>query len=398
MPEKKLGIVVFGNLTPSTFPEALTKTLLDKLLGFPDGEWNNYYKREDAKTEATRVAAEKKRESDRKKDTKPSLHLAEYAGIYEEPAYGKAEVTFENDGLRLRWGKWIWKLTHYHFDTFTGTVIGPTRDDAIHLDREEFDIQFRLGTNGRVEGLKFLEEDFKLIKATPRFDVIIRGGTIYDGAGKPPVKADLGMRGDKITAIGDLTGASTTKVVDAKGLAVAPGFINMLSWSNETLLADGLSQGELRQGVTTEIMGEGDSMGPVNDAIKARMKREQTDIKYEIEWTTLSDYLTYLEHRGVTQNVASFLGATTMREYVIGRGDRKATPEELDRMRKLVELEMRLAYSASARHSNMRSLLCRHGRADRVVQGRGQVQGQVHLAHAQRGNTIAGRYRRGAQD
>jgi N-acyl-D-amino-acid deacylase len=175
----------------------------------------------------------------------------------------------------------------------------------------------------------------------PRFDILIRNGTVCDGTGQKPRVADVGIRGDKIAAIGDLSAASAKTVVDAKGLAVAPGFINMLSWSTETLLADGLSQGELRQGVTTQIMGEGTSMGPVNDAIKARMKREQTDIKFEIEWTTLSDYLTYLERRGVTQNVASFLGAGTVREYVIGRENKKATPDDLNRMRKLVELEMR---------------------------------------------------------
>jgi N-acyl-D-amino-acid deacylase len=175
----------------------------------------------------------------------------------------------------------------------------------------------------------------------PGYDVIIRGGTVYDGTGDKPRAADVGLRGDKIAAVGDLSTATATTVVDAKGLAVAPGFVNMLSWSTETLLADGLSQSELRQGVTTQIMGEGTSMGPVNAAIKARMKREQTDIKFDIEWTTLSDYLTYLERRGVTQNVASFLGAGTVREYVIGRENKKATPADLDRMRKLVELEMR---------------------------------------------------------
>ena len=130
-------------------------------------------------------------------------------------------------------------------------------------------------------------------------------------------------------------------VIDAKGLAVAPGFINMLSWSTESLLADGLSQSEMRQGVTTQIMGESESMGPVNDAIRKRMKAEQADIKFEIEWTSLADYLTFLERRGVTQNVASFIGASTIREYVLGRDNKKATPEDLDRMRKLVELEMR---------------------------------------------------------
>jgi N-acyl-D-amino-acid deacylase len=173
------------------------------------------------------------------------------------------------------------------------------------------------------------------------FDVLIRSGTVYDGSGQKPRRADVALRGDRIAAVGDLTGATAKFIVDAQGLAVAPGFINMLSWSNESLLADGRSQSEVRQGVTTQIMGEGESMGPVNDAIRERMKREQTDIKYEIEWRTLGEYLYFLERRGVSQNVASFLGATTVREYVLGRGDKKPTPAELDRMRRLVEAEMR---------------------------------------------------------
>src|SRR6516225_4121180 len=113
------------------------------------------------------------------------------------------------------------------------------------------------------------------------FDVLIRGGTIYDGSGGKPVQADLGIRGDKIAAIGNLANAAAKIVIDAKDLAIAPGFINMLSWSNESLIADGRSQGELRQGVTTQIMGEGESMGPLSDKIKARMKREQTNIRYD---------------------------------------------------------------------------------------------------------------------
>src|SRR5262249_31359315 len=122
------------------------------------------------------------------------------------------------------------------------------------------------------------------------FDVLIRGGSIYDGSGKKPIQADLAIRGDKIAAIGDLANAAAKTVIDAKNLAVAPGFINMLSWSNESLIADGKSQGEIRQGVTTQIMGEGESMGPLSDPIKARMKREQTNIRYDIAWTTLAEY------------------------------------------------------------------------------------------------------------
>jgi N-acyl-D-amino-acid deacylase len=177
-------------------------------------------------------------------------------------------------------------------------------------------------------------------KKAERFDVLIRGGTVYDGSGKAPRRADVGLRGDRIVAVGDLGTATARTVVDATGLAVAPGFINMLSWSTESLLADGRGQSEIRQGVTTQIMGEGNSWGPVTPAIKKRMKAEQTDFKYDIEWTTLGDYLYFLQRKGVSQNVASFLGATTVREYVIGLGNRKATTAELKRMQRLVEQEM----------------------------------------------------------
>src|SRR5262249_15177499 len=122
------------------------------------------------------------------------------------------------------------------------------------------------------------------------YDVLICGGTVYDGSGKAGVRADVAVRGDKIAVVGDLALAKAKTIVDPTALSVAPGFINMLSWSNESLLADGNSQGEIRQGVTTQIMGEGWSMGPLNDAIKKRMKSEQTDIRYEIDWTTLADY------------------------------------------------------------------------------------------------------------
>jgi N-acyl-D-amino-acid deacylase len=172
-------------------------------------------------------------------------------------------------------------------------------------------------------------------------DVLIRAGTVYDGSGSPPMKADVAIRGDQIVAVGDLSGIKATTIVDANNLAVSPGFINMLSWSTESLLADGRSQSEIRQGVTTEIMGEGWSMGPLNDAIKRRMKTEQTDFRYEIEWTSLADYLRWLERTRVSTNVASFIGATTIREYVVGLEDRKATPAELERMRKLVEQAMK---------------------------------------------------------
>jgi len=176
--------------------------------------------------------------------------------------------------------------------------------------------------------------------AKENFDVIIRNGTVYDGTGAEPQQADIAIRGDKIAGVGDFKSAKATAVIDAKGLAVAPGFINMLSWSTESLIQDGRSQSEIRQGVTTEIMGEGESMGPVNDRVREHKIREQTDIKYDIPWNTLAEYLQYLEKRGVSCNVASFIGAATIREYVIGYEDKQPTPEQLDEMRELVRKEM----------------------------------------------------------
>lgn len=177
-------------------------------------------------------------------------------------------------------------------------------------------------------------------KRTNDFDVIIRGGTVYDGTGGPARKIDVGIKGDRVAKIGDLSKASADSVIDATGMAVAPGFINMLSWSTESLIVDPRSMGELKQGVTTQIFGEGDSMGPLNDRMKALMKSEQGDIKYDITWTTLADYLNFLEKKGVSQNVASYLGATTVRRYVIGDEDKAPTPEQLDQMRELVRKEM----------------------------------------------------------
>ena len=174
----------------------------------------------------------------------------------------------------------------------------------------------------------------------PVFDIVIRGGTVYDGTGSPGRRVDVGITGDRIAAVGDLGTASGRTTIDATGLAVAPGFINMLSWATESLLADGRSQGDIRQGVTLEIFGEGSSMGPLNDAMKKRIVDEMGDIKYEITWTTLSEYLRELERRGISTNVASFIGATTIREHVIGLEDRKPTADQLDRMRTLVRQEM----------------------------------------------------------
>ena len=173
------------------------------------------------------------------------------------------------------------------------------------------------------------------------YDVIIRGGTVYDGSGRPPVRADVAIGGDKVAKIGKLKPSDAKTVVDATGLAVAPGFINMLSWSTESMLVDPRSLGELKQGVTTQIMGEGWSMGPLNDRMKKQIKDDQGDLKWDIEWTTLAEYLQHLERKGVSQNVASFIGATTIRMYVIGEEDKQPTPEQMRQMRDLVEKEMR---------------------------------------------------------
>src|SRR5262249_42244868 len=144
------------------------------------------------------------------------------------------------------------------------------------------------------------------------FDIIIKGGTVYDGTGGAGVKADVGIKGDRIAAVGNLSRATAPTIVDAKGLAVAPGFINMLSHSESSLIVDPRSLSELKQGVTTQIFGEL-SMGPLNDQMKQRLRETQGDVKYDIQWTTLAEYLNYLEKRGISQNVASFIGAATIR-------------------------------------------------------------------------------------
>jgi len=189
-------------------------------------------------------------------------------------------------------------------------------------------------------GLALLSGRHTFTQQPPMFDVLIRGGTVYDGTGAPGRRLDVGIRGDRIAAVGDLASSQAAKVVDATGLAVAPGFINMLSWATESLLIDGRSQGDIRQGVTLEIFGEGSSMGPLNEAMKKRAYEQMGDIKYDITWTTLAEYLRELERRGVSTNVASYVGATTIREHVIGLEDRKATAEQLNEMRALVRKEM----------------------------------------------------------
>ncbi|HEY6895410.1 MAG TPA: D-aminoacylase [Rhodanobacteraceae bacterium] len=168
------------------------------------------------------------------------------------------------------------------------------------------------------------------------FDLVIRGGTVYDGSGGAPVRADVGIRGDRIAAIGDLAREKATRIVDANGLAVAPGFVNVLSWAPDALMADGRGVSDSLQGVTLEIFGEGWSYGPLNDAMKKEMLDQQSDIKYDVTWSTLGGFMETLEKRGVAPNIASFVGASTVREYVVGNANRKASPPELERMQGLV--------------------------------------------------------------
>lgn len=172
------------------------------------------------------------------------------------------------------------------------------------------------------------------------YDVVLRHGTIYDGRGGKPFVGDIAFKGDRIVAVAPDIVEHAIHEIDVTGLAVAPGFINMLSWSNESLLLDGRSQGDIRQGVTLEVMGEGESMGPLNDKMKAELIEAQGDLKYPIEWTTLGEYLSYLEDRGVSCNVASFVGATTVRVHEVDRADRPPTAAELERMKTLVRQAM----------------------------------------------------------
>jgi N-acyl-D-amino-acid deacylase len=172
----------------------------------------------------------------------------------------------------------------------------------------------------------------------PGADVVIRGGLVYDGSGGPPSSADVLVAGDRILAIGN--GGAGANEIDARGLAVAPGFVNILSWANESLLADGRALSDVSQGVTLEVLGEGDSMGPLTPAMKEELVSQQTIVHYDVEWTTLGEYLERLTQRGIAPNVASFVGAATVRAHVVGYEDRRPEPRELEQMKALVRAAM----------------------------------------------------------
>ena len=172
--------------------------------------------------------------------------------------------------------------------------------------------------------------------AGPVYDLIVANGMVYDGFGGAPVDADVAVKDDRVVYVGDLSDASAKTTIDTAGKAVAPGFINVLSWATESLIEDPRSQSDIRQGVTLEVMGEGWTMGPVNDAMKKLTEAQQSDVKYDVEWTSFGGYMNYLENRGISTNIASFVGATTLRIHEIGYDDRPPTDEELGRMQDLV--------------------------------------------------------------
>lgn len=174
------------------------------------------------------------------------------------------------------------------------------------------------------------------------YDIILRNGMIYDGTGADPITGDVAIQGDKVAGIGDLGNASGSQEIDLGGLAVAPGFINMLSWATESLIEDGRSMSNIKQGVTLEVMGEGTSMGPLSDKMKETRDTilSTTDIKYDIEWTTLGEYLEFLVRKGVSTNVASFVGSATLRIHAAGYDDRAVTDDELAEMKRLLHQAM----------------------------------------------------------
>lgn len=172
------------------------------------------------------------------------------------------------------------------------------------------------------------------------YDIMITNATIHDGSGSDPINGSIAIKGNKIEAIGNLQNATATQTIDAKGNIVSPGFINMLSWATVSLIEDGRAMSDIKQGVTLEVMGEGWSMGPVNEAMRTEALESQGDIKYDMPWTTLGEYLEHLVDKGVGVNVASFMGATTARIHELGYENRKPTSEELDRMKQLVRTAM----------------------------------------------------------
>jgi N-acyl-D-amino-acid deacylase len=166
---------------------------------------------------------------------------------------------------------------------------------------------------------------------------VVKRGRIYDGSGSAPYIGDVGIKGDRIAYVGKSRDLKTKRTIDAHGLAVAPGFINMLSQVQESIFLDGRELSDLFQGVTLEVTGEGDSMGPLTDQMAARNEARQSDIKYHIDWRTLGQYLEGRERAGMSLNLASFVGASTVRENVLGENDVQPSSEKMGSMQALVK-------------------------------------------------------------
>jgi N-acyl-D-amino-acid deacylase len=178
------------------------------------------------------------------------------------------------------------------------------------------------------------------VPQAPGYDLVIRGGTIVDGSGGAPFVGDVAVRGDRIVAVGAQLPGTARRTIDATGLTVSPGFVNMLSWATESLIEDGAGESDIRQGVTLEVMGEGNSMGPYNETMVRLETERQGDIKYPIDWRTLGQYLAKMERRGIAPNIASFVGATTVRVHALGEGDVDPTPVQLADMQNIVRFAM----------------------------------------------------------
>ena len=170
----------------------------------------------------------------------------------------------------------------------------------------------------------------------PAYDLLITHAQVYDGSGGAPFAGEVAVKGQRIAYVGPHAPGAAARTIDAHGQALAPGFINMLSWANESLIADGRGLSDLKQGVTLEVMGEGNSMGPLTPDMKAKAAKRQGDIKFPVDWTTLDQYLRGMEKRGVSVNLASFIGAETARVNVLGEDDVQPTAEQLARMKVLV--------------------------------------------------------------
>lgn len=176
--------------------------------------------------------------------------------------------------------------------------------------------------------------------AADSYDLVIRNGTIIDGSGGAPFVGDVAITADRIVAVAPNIAGTAKRTIDATGLTVTPGFVNMLSWATESLIEDGAGESDIRQGVTLEVMGEGNSMGPYTETMARLEKERQGDIKYDVDWRTLGQYFDKMEKRGIAPNIASFVGATTVRVHALGEGDVDPTPAQLAAMQNIVRFAM----------------------------------------------------------